>query len=117
MIRHAERSEDKSDPHLTIDGAKRAEYIARCTASGESSIAFPLGPPQRLLASLRPTSVRPLETLRPLSQRLNVTIDNTVEMPDVDGFVKYLQQLKHGETLLVAWQHWFIPKLAAAIDP
>lgn len=117
ILRHAERGDNVSDPHLTIDGSYRAEYIGRCIAGGGTSLAFPLGPPQHLLASQRNTSMRPLETLTPLSRRLKLPVNNAVQMADVDGFVGYLTRLKAGETLLVAWQHWFIPKLIEAIDP
>merc|ERR1712137_1124697 len=96
----------------------RAEYIGRGAASSPATtLAFPLGPPTRLLASFRNTSVRPLETLTPVGKRLNLPVDNGVEMADVAGFVKYLQHIRSRDTLLVAWQHWFIPHLAAAIDP
>jgi hypothetical protein len=117
IMRHAERYPDYFDPHLALDGLNRSQYIARCVASELPSLAFPLGPPQRMLASRRPTSVRPWETLAPLSEKLRVPIDNDVDMQDVKGFVSYLQRVQSGETLLVAWQHWFIHLLAHAIDP
>jgi solute carrier family 25 (adenine nucleotide translocator) protein 4/5/6/31 len=42
---------------------------------------------------------------------------NTMQSADVTGFVEYLKNITHGETLLVAWEHHFIPRLIKAIDP
>lgn len=121
LIRHGERTQDTTDPHLAAAGFERAEYIAKCVATVNTSLAFPLGKPTRLMASTRPgsdtskKSVRPFETLAPLSKRLSLPIDNFVDMADVAGFVKYVQQLKAGETLFVAWQHWFLTLLVGAL--
>ena len=120
LIRHGERTQDSMNPHLAEAGYERAEYIAKCVAGANSSLAFPLGRPTRLMASLRPgsktqkASFRPYETLEPLMRRLSLPIDNYVDMTDVAGFVHYVQKLRAGETLFVAWQHWFLTLLVGA---
>jgi len=89
------------------------------------TLAFPFGKPTRLMASLRQPrlnasapqkeSVRPRETLEPLSRRLSIPIDNHVNMNDVQSFVRYVQGMRAGETLFVAWQHWFLTFLVTAL--
>lgn len=125
LIRHGERDNNVSNPHLAKAGYERAAYIARCVATAHHTLAFPLGKPTRLMASLRQASsakgisqkesVRPLETLTPLSQKLSIPIDNHVNMEDVDSFVRYVQGMRAGETLLVAWQHWFLTFMVEAL--
>jgi solute carrier family 25 (adenine nucleotide translocator) protein 4/5/6/31 len=118
LLRHGERSQDKSNIHLTPEGGDRAQYIARCAAADTPSLAFPLGPPTKLVASFRSNSVRPFETLKPLGQKLNLPIENTIVFNDMAGFHRYVQEnLQAGETLLAAWQHWFVPFLAKSLDP
>lgn len=79
------------------------------------------------MASLRPLnrsldgdvvskeSRRPLETLLPLAAALGMPIDNYILMGDVQGFYNYVQSVRAGETLFVAWQHWFLRFLADAL--
>lgn len=122
LIRHGERDNNASNPHLAKAGYERAAYIARCVATSHHTLAFPFGPPSRLLASLRSPkakgekqSVRPLETLAPLAAKLGIEVDNHVDMGDVDSFVRYVQRMETGETLFVAWQHWFLTFLVEAL--
>lgn len=80
LIRHGERYQDKRDIHLAPAGYERAAYIAKCVGDRTiRTMAFPLGPPDRLVASVRPPnakgldeSVRPLETLEPLSKYVSL---------------------------------------------
>ena len=118
LIRHGERGQNDTDIHLTREGEKRSQYIAKCVGSGDPSLAFPLGPPTELIASYRPaSSVRPLETLQPLAEKLGgMHIDNTIGMQDADKVAEYVQGLKPGGTLFLAWQHWFIPFLVRALE-
>ena len=116
MIRHGERSPNKTSIHLTMDGYARSEYIARCVGD-VPSLAFPLGGPTALIASVRAeSSVRPLETLKPLSHKLGLPIDNTIDMADVAKVHEYVQSIPSGGTLLLSWQHWFIPIIARSLE-
>mmetsp|Transcript_60745 Transcript_60745/g.113551 ORF Transcript_60745/g.113551 Transcript_60745/m.113551 type:complete len:284 (+) Transcript_60745:44-895(+) len=122
LIRHGERFADKAFPHLAPEGFHRAEYIARCASAHSPSLAFPRGPASQLLAGQRQelkghNSSRPFETLQPLAQISGTRLDNDVDFQDVQGFVDYLQAVPAGSTVLVAWEHKVIGKLAAAIDP
>ena len=118
IIRHGERTDNTSDIHLSYHGKWRAEYIARCASKQTPSLAFPLGPPTHLLASLRPLkSVRPYETLKPLSDSLKVELENDIGMADVEKFEHFVQGLPAGATAMVAWQHWWITWLLKAVYP
>eukprot|EP00928_Gymnodinium_smaydae_P079350 TRINITY_DN63307_c0_g1_i1.p1 TRINITY_DN63307_c0_g1~~TRINITY_DN63307_c0_g1_i1.p1 ORF type:complete len:300 (+),score=48.06 TRINITY_DN63307_c0_g1_i1:96-995(+) len=115
LIRHGERYDDKSNKHLHPFGLERAKYIAKCVTT-TPSLAFPLGLPVAMLASLRDTSFRPKETLDALHQKTGIRLDNHIQYKDVKGFQDYVNQLHHGQTLFVAWQHKLISKLAASFD-
>jgi len=116
LIRHGERSANKSNVHLTHSGYARSQYIAQCVGD-TPSLAFPLGKPTAMIASLRPEdSERPLETLKPLSEKIGLSVDNHIEMADVDKVHEYVQSLPAGGTLLLSWQHWFIPLIARSFE-
>jgi len=125
LIRHGERNNNESDPHLTREGEHRAMYIARCIGAMEhTTMAFPLGKPSRLLASLRPgglggggkASHRPAETLQPLADEMNLPLD-TMHFADYDEFHNYVHNIEPGSTILVSWQHKKISRLVALFDP
>ena len=122
LIRHAERGADKSDPGLTADGKLRAMYLAQCIGGAtEPTLAFPLGPPTALLASERffpDYSTRPHDTLRPIQESLQLSAGIEL-MPSLDfeSVEQRVQELTPGETLLVAWQHDFVPSLVSLLRP
>ena len=117
FMRHGERGPDKSDNGLTTDGTNRAIYMNRCITDSPS-VAFPNGPPTRLLASTRGKtgSHRPLDTLTPIATRLNLSIE-TADMMEIYSPLELLPSLKPHDTLLIVWQHWFMPRMIAALQP
>mmetsp|Transcript_18987 Transcript_18987/g.48585 ORF Transcript_18987/g.48585 Transcript_18987/m.48585 type:complete len:319 (-) Transcript_18987:402-1358(-) len=115
FTRHGERTPDKDLVDLTPEGFTRAAYMSKCIAR-QPSVAFPFGAPTRLLASLRADSKRPVETLTPTAEKLHLDIE-TADMMDIYAVNKLLPTLKPGDQLLVSWQHWFIPKMIAALYP
>ena len=117
FMRHGERNQDDSDFGLTPDGHNRARYLAKCVPRSPSA-AFPLGPPTRLMASVRGANAshRPYDTLVPLSAALNLSIQRE-PMMDIYAPLKALHTLAGGDTLLVSWQHWFLPRMIAALQP
>jgi len=126
FIRHGEKFYNTStDIHLSRDGYHRAEYIERCVTAPRPTLAFPNGHPTKLLAGSRhdnvtgaAISVRPQETIEPLSKTLGLPIMDDIDMADLEGFGQYVQQnLTAGDIWLVSWQHWFIPLLAKQFDP
>ena len=108
IIRHAERPEDKGDPHLAPAGWDRAWELA--------SNSELVGPPTHIFAAAASAvSNRPVETISPLAAALGLTIDATTSDRDVDGLCKKLRGLTSGSTALVCWHHEHIPKLAGKL--
>ena len=63
LMRHAGKTEDPMDPHLSQDGYARAAKLA-------DFIPATFGIPQFLIAtSISKHNVRPIETLEPLSRK------------------------------------------------
>jgi streptogramin lyase len=131
IIRHAEKPDDPADIHLTRRGEERAQALPQLfVASPERPDPFPT--PDFLFAT-RPTdkSVRPIETLTPLSMKLKLPIDRGYRnfLPadaDVDkkvdrkGVVELADEIignkKYaGKTVLICWHHGTIPDLAGRL--
>ena len=122
FIRHGERDQNPLNTGLTVHGKLRAEYLGRCIGSAmEPSLAFPLGPPTALLGSVhygQKVSTRPADTLQPIQDVLRLS--GGVELAsgvNVSHVERRVQRLQPGETLLVAWQHDYIPELVNALHP
>ena len=118
IMRHGERSLDKSDNGLTEDGTKRALYINKCVSHKGASAAFPLGAPTHLLASTRGKdgSHRPVDTLSPLAKTLKLPIGKA-DMFDIYAPLTKLSSLAAGDTLLVVWQVRAPSRGTAAVSP
>src|ERR1700724_95297 len=77
LMRHAEKTGDPMDPHLSQDGYARAAKLA-------DFIPATFGIPQFLIAtSISKHSVRPIETLEPLSTKIGVSVDATYADQDL----------------------------------
>ena len=116
-------------PVLTVSSSRlcRAD-LGRCVGeASKPSLAFPLGPPTALLASIHASlhtssspkeSTRPADTLQPIQTALRleagVELESAVSFERVEARV---QRLLPGETLLIAWQHDFIPMLVNSLRP
>jgi hypothetical protein len=112
-MRHAEKSADPMDPHLSSDGYARAakldEYIPRT-----------LGVPQFLYAtSISKHSARPIETIEPLSAKIGVPIDATYADQDYGALASQLLSapgfLDAGTLIVVCWHRGNIPSMALAL--
>ena len=115
FTRHGERGIDKDDKDLTPEGYVRAAYMNKCIDRAPT-VAFPLGAPTRMLASLRDDSNRPNETLYAISTKLGVALEYA-DMMDIYAVNRLVPSLQPGDQLLVSWQHWFMPKIIAALYP
>jgi hypothetical protein len=131
IIRHAEKTGDKEDVHLSRRGRERADILDRLfTAGPDRPDPFPR-PDVLIAASDHKDSHRPIETLSPLAKKLALTLDTRFDskLPapadqasapkklrlsdlrdELFGTPKYT-----GKTVLVAWRHSTIPALAAAL--
>jgi hypothetical protein len=135
IIRHAEKTGDKADVHLSKQGEERAEALYQLFgASRERPDPFPT-PDFIFAASNAKDSHRPLETVTPLAMRLKLSINDTYEskLPAAlipgDGKEKaakgpgmlglrddlFGQPKYFGKTILVAWRHTTIPALARTL--
>src|SRR5579862_5355950 len=79
IIRHAEKTGDKDDIHLSKAGQERAEVLYKLfEASKERPEPFPT-PDFIFAASKSKDSNRPIETVTPLAKKLKLTIIDTFD--------------------------------------
>jgi broad specificity phosphatase PhoE len=113
LMRHAEKTGDPLDPHLSPEGSARAAKLA-------DYIPATFGIPQFLIAtSISKHSIRPIETIEPLSVKIGVAIDSTFADQDYGALANQLlsdQRYADAETLIVVcWHHGNIPLMAQAL--
>jgi broad specificity phosphatase PhoE len=109
LIRHGEKSGDKSDIHLNARGRERAAALV--TLFRER-----LETPQALFASRRSAhSDREMETLMPLAAALHLKIDNRYADEEYPALAKDVLAHYGGKTVLVCWHHGNLPALAGAL--
>jgi hypothetical protein len=132
IIRHAEKPYTNTDGKqylgvtpsgkddkeaLIVQGWQRAGALAVLFSPFNKALQNPaLATPQILYASVPGTeskSKRPVETITPLSELLNVTINENYGSTDYTAMVADAQQ--QNGTVLIAWQHQHIPAIANSI--
>ncbi len=111
IVRHAEKPDVGRE--LNAQGQQRAaayaDYFAPLKLADETLT------PQRLIATAdSPQSIRPRQTLIPLSQRLQLPIEQPFANNDVDKLVSQLRDSNQAKTILIAWHHGHINKLIGA---
>jgi hypothetical protein len=135
IIRHAEKTGDADDVHISKKGQERAEVLYKLfEASKERPEPFPT-PDFIFAASNSKGSHRPVETVTPFAMKLKMTINDTFSdklsaapsatedknkaekgqgmlglRDKVFGDEKYF-----GKTILVSWRHGAIPELAKTL--
>jgi hypothetical protein len=135
IIRHAEKTGDKDDVHLSKPGQERAEALYKLfEASMERPEPFPT-PDYIFAASNSKDSQRPIETVTPLAKKLKQTINDNfesklpAELSPKDGTAKtakgtgmlglrddiFGEKKYFGKTILVSWRHGTIPELAKTL--
>jgi hypothetical protein len=111
VTRHAEKSPDLNDPHLTAAGEHRAVLLA-------TYIPEQFGKPDFIFATANSKhSSRPFETVLPLSQVVGVPIDQSYADQDYGALALILRggQKFQGKSVLICWHHGNIPSLLNAI--
>ena len=113
LMRHAEKTGDPMDPHLSQDGYARAAKLA-------DFIPATFGIPQFLIAtSISKHSVRPIETLEPLSKKIGVSVDAPYADQDYSALASQLlsepRYADAGTLIVVCWHHGNIPSMARAL--
>ena len=113
LMRHAEKTGDPRDAHLSQVGYERAAKLA-------DYIPATFGIPRYLIAtSVSKHSTRPIETIQPLSDKIGVKIDATYADQDYGALASQLlsdaRYADAGALILVCWHHGNIPSLAHAL--
>ena len=133
IIRHAEKTGEKDDFHLSKKGQERAEVLYKLfVVSRDRPHPFPT-PDFIFAASNDKGSHRPLETVTPLAMKLKLPITDTFTSklpttpnPSADkskpapGILALRDKLfgdpkYFGKTILVAWRHGTLPDLAKTL--
>jgi hypothetical protein len=135
IIRHAEKTGEKGDIHLSKQGQERAEVLFQLFVAAKDRPETFATPDFIFAASNEKDSQRPVETVTPLAMKLKLPIIDTYEskLPaslidkdskakpakgpgmlglrdEVFGTPKYF-----GKTILVSWRHGTISKLATTL--
>ncbi|RSS78243.1 hypothetical protein EF918_21750 [Streptomyces sp. WAC06614] len=135
VIRHAEKPEGKHDkPYgitadgevdkesLTVTGWQRAGALAELFDPVQGQIRAGLRTPDRIYASTPDkatmgkegsNSLRPVETVTPLAQKLGKPVDQSFGHGQEAALAKAVTA-QHGTTL-ISWQHGRIPAIAEAL--
>ncbi|MBR1201845.1 MULTISPECIES: hypothetical protein [unclassified Bradyrhizobium] len=107
IMRHAEKSEDPDDPHLSPAGQRRAQQLA-------TYIPHSFATPSYLFATARSKhSYRPIETLDPLSFATKISIDDSFADQDYGALAHHLlrKDCFEGVITAVCWHHGNIPSM------
>jgi hypothetical protein len=111
VLRHAEKTGDKRDPHLSLPGKRRAEQIV-------NYIPATFGQPQFLIAARTSNrSRRPVETLEPLAAALALEVWAKIDDDDSDELIDTLRdkQRYSGKIGVICWRHSELPGLLAEL--
>ncbi len=110
IMRHSEKTGDKSDPHLSAAGHQRAKTLA-------SYVPQQFGKPDFLVAAKTSNiSMRPYETLEPLAGQLKLDIIDTFDDEETHALVEHLAKpIYTGKSGVISWRHSDIPALLAAL--
>jgi broad specificity phosphatase PhoE len=130
VIRHAEKptGAPNSEPGVMPDGSQNKEALTETGWRRANALVELFNPanghfkspeivkPQHLFASAPSAvdeSLRPVQTITPLSQSLGVEIDESFSKEDEKALVKAAKAI--GGFVLIAWQHERIPKISGHI--
>lgn len=111
VLRHAEKTGDKRDPHLSPAGRVRAERLVEY-------IPATFGQPNFLIAARSSKrSRRPVATLEPLAAALGLEVRAKIDDDDVDDLIRMLRDKPRFRGLLgvISWRHSELPTLIDAL--
>ncbi len=107
VLRHAEKTGDKRDPHLSLPGVRRAEHLVEY-------IPETFGQPHFLFAArTSKRSRRPVQTLEPLAASLKLQVRAEIDDDDADDLVDTLRNKERyrGKFGVICWRHSELPGL------
>jgi len=108
IIRHGEKTADRTNPHLSAAGQARARMLAKRLPALYPNICA-------LFATARSKdSDRPCETIKPLAKKLGLKIDDSFAAGQYPQLVAHILRnigAYHGKTVLICWHHEKIPAM------
>lgn len=110
LMRHAEKTGLPGDLGLSALGQARARALAVCWPRF-------LGEPDAIIACRStPKSTRPVDTVRPLAQRLGLGIDDRWGTQDYSALAATVATYGpyDNHRILICWRHDTLPQLAAS---
>ena len=129
LIRHAEKPDRDGEPFgvnekgtrnkeaLAVRGWQRAGALAALLAPTDGHFQHrALAKPKFLFASKplkRKGSRRPIQTIRPVAQKLAIDIDSDFQRADYESMLEGVFSCKG--VVLVCWQREYIPQIASYI--
>lgn len=111
VLRHAEKTGDRSDRGLSPAGHERAARLV-------PYVLETFGRPDFLIAAKSSVrSRRPVETIEPLAAALGLEIRSRFDDGETDALVAALRDKRpyRGRFGVVSWRHSDLPRLAAAL--
>ena len=118
LIRHAEKPADKSNPHLSPAGERRAGWLVSFITKDSTMTRF--GMPAAIFAT-RTTKddngQRTQETVAPLAKALNLPVQTPYLGRSYAKLAKLVLTNPEftGKTVLICWNHEQIPELVEAL--
>jgi hypothetical protein len=118
LIRHGEEPSDIGDPHLSKDGRARAKAFVEFMTHDPAMIR--LGKPAAIFATETTkdnNGQRTQETVAPLATTLRLRVLTPYHSKDYDKLAKRVlsDPSLAGKTVVVCWNHEWLPQLAAAL--
>jgi len=124
LLRHCEKASNEAREHCSYVGYERAEYLSTLFGNDEvhrwpvPSYLFALSPGERNKERVR--NWREVETLVPLSQKFNLSIDYSFGLMEQDELIQKLFRLLRsgelcGKLTLICWKHADLPDLAVGL--
>jgi hypothetical protein len=115
IIRHAEKPPTGNG--LSLQGKERAAALAPYFLGTDALLKH--GAPVAIYAQAKKhetSSVRPIETVRPLADALHLTINDKFARDDFKSMVKEIMHADeyNDRTVVICWEHKVIPEIAAA---
>jgi phosphohistidine phosphatase SixA len=111
LMRHAEKTGDPTDIHLSQDGMMRAKRLAEF-------IPRTFGKPDFVFAAARSKrSIRSIETVTPLAAVLGVEVQHDIEDKNFEDLVSeiFSNPDYRAKTIVICWHHGKLPGIAALL--
>lgn len=111
LTRHAEKTGDPEDIHLSPEGVKRADRLA-------TYIPQTFGRPDFVFAAARSKrSIRSIETMQPLAAALGKAVQHDIEDKDFEDLISevFSNPQYRGRMIVICWHHRKLPDIAALL--